>query len=218
MKKIIFIIALLLITSRMLAQDCSQYMYMKKNKVIESTCYNEKGEVLRKVVSTVVNVTTINGTTTANVSTKYFDKNGKPNGEKSISYKCNGGSFIMDMGDNSPQQGNANIKFTASSMEYPSGMKVGDRLKSVTSQVEEKIGGVSSVATSQIERTVVAKENVTTPAGTWNCFKIVNKTTTTIKGYKMAPFTAETTEWYVPNFGIVKVQVIGLTTEITALR
>lgn len=217
MKKFTFIITLLLVTSGLLAQDCSQYMYMKKNKVIESTCYNDKGEVLRKVVSTVVDVTTVNGTTTANVNTKYFDKNGKPNGEKSITYKCNGGSFIMDMGANGSQQGN--IKFSASSLEYPSGMKVGDHLKSVTSKMEEKIGGVTSVGTSQIERTVVARESVTTPAGTWNCFKIVNKTTTTITGYKMAPFTMETTEWYAPDFGIVKFQLGGgLTTEITALR
>jgi hypothetical protein len=85
--------------------------------------------------------------------------------------------------------------------------------------MEEKIGGVTSVGTSQIERTVVARESVTTPAGTWNCFKIVNKTTTTITGYKMAPFTMETTEWYAPDFGIVKFQLGGgLTTEITALR
>ncbi len=216
MKKFTFIIVLLLITSKLLAQDCSQYMYMKKNKVIESTCYNEKGVVLRKVVSTVVDVTTTNGVTTATVNTEYLDKKGKPDEKRTISYKCNGGAFIMDMGGNGPQQ--ANIKFSSTPMEYPAGMKVGDHLKSVTSQMDEKIGSVATVGTTQIERTVVAKENVTTPAGTWNCFKIVNKSTTTLKGYKMAPFTAETTEWYAPNFGIIKVQVVGLTTEITALR
>jgi len=216
MKKIALIIALLLMTFKLLAQDCSQYMYMKKNRIIESTCYDEKGNILRKVISTVADVSTTNGTTTANVVSEYFDKSGKADGKKNISYKCNGGKFIMDMGSNTPQQGN--VKLNVSSMEYPAGMKVGDHLNSVTSQMEEKIGGTTSMGTSQIDRTVVAKETVTTTAGTWNSFKIINKTTTMIKGYKMAPFTSESTEWYVPNFGIVKFQVIGLTTEITGLR
>ncbi len=219
MKNILPAIVLLLVTSRLFAQDCTQYMYMKKNRVIESTCYNEKGDVVRKVTSTVTDVNTTNGITTANVSTVSFDKNGKQEGKRNISYKCSGGKFMMDMGANGQQQGGSNVKVNVSSMDYPVGMKVGDRLNGASAEVEEKIGGTTTKITSQItDRTVVGKENVTTPAGTWSCLKITYKTTVTMKGYKMAPQTVESTEWYVPNFGIVKFSIIGLTTEITGLK
>ncbi len=82
MKKIVFIIALLSVTSKLFAQDCSQYMFMKKNRIIESTSYNEKGNVLRKSVSTFINTTTTNGVTTATVSSESFDKSGKSSGKK----------------------------------------------------------------------------------------------------------------------------------------
>jgi hypothetical protein len=220
MKKFVFIITLLLVTSKLFAQDCSQYMFMKKNRVIESTSYNKKGYVLRKVVSTVTNIATTNGVTTATVSAEYFNKNGKSDGKKNISYKCDGGKFIMDIGSGSAGQAGVNDKLSVSSLEYPTGMKVGDHLSGATSEMENKIGGTTTVATSQItDRTVVSKENVTTPAGTWNCLKITYKTTVTLKGYKMAPQTIESAEWYAPNFGIIKFQIMdGLTTEITGLR
>jgi hypothetical protein len=220
MKKFVFIIALLLVTSKLFAQDCLQYMFMKKNRVVESTSYNKKGDVLRKSVSTVVNVTTTNGITTANVVSESFDKNGKSNGKKGISYKCDGGKFMMDIGPGSAGQADANVKLSVSSLEYPTGMKVGDHLSGATSEMENKIGGTTTIATSQItDRMVVSKENVTTPAGTWNCLKITYKTTVTLKGYKMAPQTMESAEWYAPNFGIIKFQIMeGLTTEITGLK
>ena len=220
MKKIVFIIALLSVTSKLFAQDCSQYMFMKKDRVIESTSYNKKGDVLRKVVSTVTNITTTSGVTTATVSAEYFDKSGKSDGKKSISYKCDGGKFMMDIGAGSAGKANASDKLSVSSLEYPTGMKVGDHLRGATSEMENKIGGTTTIATSQItDRMVVAKENVTTPAGTWNCLKITYKTTVTLKGYKMAPQSIESAEWYAPNFGIIKFQIMdGLTTEITGLR
>jgi hypothetical protein len=220
MKKFVFIITLLSVTLKLFAQDCSQYMFMKKNRVIESTSYNKKGDVLRKVVSTVTNITTTNGVTTASVSAEYFDKSGKSDGKKSIAYKCDGSKFMMDIGGGGTGKAGASDKLSVSSLEYPTDMKVGDHLSGATSEMENKIGGTITTATSQItDRTVVGKENITTPAGTWSCLKITYKTTVTLKGYKMAPQTIESAEWYAPNFGIIKFQIMdGLTTEITGLK
>jgi len=219
MKKIALIIALFLITFKLFSQDCSQYIFMKKNRIIESTCYDEKGNILRKVTSTVADVTTTSGTTTATVVSEFLDKSGKPNGKRTIYYKCNGGKFMMDIEPVNQQKGDANVKLNVGSMEYPSGMKVGDHLNDVNSEMEKKIGGSTMVVNSQItDRTVVGKENITTPAGSWNCFKITYKTTVTMKGNKMPPQAIESTEWFAPNFGIIKFQLIGMTTEITGLR
>jgi hypothetical protein len=226
MKKFAFLIACLFITLRLVAQDCTQFYYMQKNKIIEMSSFDDKGAFTSKSISKVSDVNTVNGVTTATVVSEVFDKNGKSKGRKStMNYKCDGGALTISMNFDDSKKGNSaskknNINFTYA--EYPTGMKVGDHLKDYTSQFTENIGSTAIVATSQIhDRVVVAKENVTTTAGSWNCLKITYKTTVTISGpYKVPPQTEETTEWIVPGFGIVKVAIksLGIMSEITGLK
>jgi hypothetical protein len=252
MKKFVFSIACFIITVQLFAQDCTQYMYMQKNKTIEMTAFDNKKEMTFKSVTKVSDVTTENGTTTANVVAEGYDKNGKLISSTNIVYKCNGGVMMMDMNFNSPQQSSQqNTKMTfkvlnKSFMEYPNGMQVGDHLKDATSQIEMDMNnGMTGVTTTQItDRIVAGKENVTTTAGSWDCFKITYKTTssTTFKGAnadtinsamsamdkiraklgkfapKMPSNTSESTVWYAPGFGMVKVQGKTFVMELTGLR
>jgi len=226
MKKFALLSAFLFTTIQLVAQDCTNYYYLQKNKTVEFTSYDEKGKAIRKSVSKVSDVTTANGTMTAIVVSESFDENGKSRGKLSLSYKCNGGALVMNLNFDDPKkQGKAAksdnvVNTSTSSMEYPSGMKVGDHLKDVVMQMEESIGnGKTVVGTSKItDRIVVAKENVTTTAGSWTCLKITYKTTSTVKGFDMPPQTVTTTEWYVPNFGIVKTELFGTLMELTSLK
>jgi hypothetical protein len=217
MKKALLVVVCFLITAKLLAQDCSQYVYLQKNKTIESTAYNQAGAVMRRNVAYISDVSTVNGTTTATASSESFDKDGKSRGKRNITYKCTGGSFSMDMNSNMPQMGNA--KFSATFMEYPAGMKVGDHFNDVETQSQMTIGSrTMNMSTKITGRQVVGKETITTPAGTWQALKITYKTTTTMEGGPMAPQTIESTEWYVPNFGIVQFQVFGMTVKLTSIK
>jgi hypothetical protein len=217
MKKFVLLSALILIVLKMFAQDCSQYVYMQKGKTIESTAYTGNGAVMGKSVSFVADVTTANGTTTGTVVAENFDRNGKSRGKRNITYKCTGGSFSYDMSSANSQQGGA--KFNTGNMAYPAAMKVGDHFNDFNVQMEMNIGGKTVESTSKItDRTVVARESLTTPAGTWDCLKITYNTTVTMQGMNMPTQTVKTTEWYVPNFGIVQFQVGFITTKITAIR
>lgn len=224
MKKLITIITCLLVSLKLLAQDCTAYYYMQKNKTIEMSTYDEKGAFVRKSVSNVSNVVTSSRGVTATVVSEIFDKNGKTDGKKTtISYTCNGGTIMIDINFNNKTGKTAdNTKMNFVSMEYPAGMKVGDHLKDAVNQYKESIGKETIVATSKIvDRTVAARENVTTSAGSWNCLKITYKTITTLTGpYKVPPQTDETTEWYAPNFGIVKTtfKSLGFTMQLTGLK
>jgi hypothetical protein len=210
MKKLAVITLCILIASKLLAQDCNSYYYMQKNKKIEMSSFDENGKFLRKSVSTVSDLVTANGSVTAKVVSQPIDKNGKPGEKSTVFYKCNGGVITISMDLSNPkkpggsaQKSNMNFSY----LEYPAGMKVGDHLKDATTTLEENIGPETITATSKITgRTVVSRETVTTTAGSWSCLKITYKTTTTLGGKfsKMAPQTTESTEWYVPNFGIVK--------------
>jgi len=251
MKKNLFFIAGLLVTTQLIAQDCTHYMYMQKNKTIEMTAFNDKGDATNKSVTKVSDVNTANGITTANVVVEAYDKNGKLMNSSNVTYKCDGGVMMMDMSFNSPQQSQQNTKIdfkitNKTYMEYPAGMQVGDHLKDATTQMESTMNnGMNSVTTIKItDRTVVGKETVTTPAGSWDCFKITYKTnsSTTFKGAnadtvnsamsamdkiraklgklgpKMPSNTSESTVWYAPYFGMVKFQGKSYMMELTAIK
>jgi len=251
MKKIILLSACLIVASRLLAQDCTHYMYMQKNKTIEMTSTNDKGDITYKSVTKVSDVNTENGVTTANVVSETYDKNGKLLGSTNVTYKCDGGVMMMDMNYNSPQQSQQNPKMSfkvinKTYMEYPAGMQVGDHLKDATTQMESTMNnGMTGVTTIQTtDRMVVAKETVTTPAGSWECFKITYKTTSSMAfkganadtlnsamsamdkmraklgnlGPKVPANTTESTVWYAPDFGMIKYQGRNFTVELTAIR
>ena len=166
MKKITMIIAFFLISHQLLAQDCTHYMYMQKNKSIEMTSFNDKGDITFKTVSKVSNVNTENGVTTATVVADAYDKSGKLINSSNFTYKCDGGVMMMDMSLNSPQQSDQKTKvaikiINKSFTEYPGAMKVGDHLKNASTQMESTMSnGMTAVTIIQVtDRIVIGKLN-----------------------------------------------------------
>ncbi|MGB8192458.1 MAG: hypothetical protein WCF67_11095, partial [Chitinophagaceae bacterium] len=69
------------------------------------------------------------------------------------------------------------------------------------------------------DRKVEAKESVTTPAGTWECYKISSKNKIHVKmGPIGIPMNMEVTEWFAPGFGVVKTESKSGGTMITAVK
>lgn len=59
-------------------------------------------------------------------------------------------------------------------------------------------------------RKVVGNETVTSPAGSWDCFKITYDAdfSTKVMGMSM-PMRMQATEWFAPGFGVVKTESYG---------
>jgi hypothetical protein len=111
-----------------------------------------------------------------------------------------------------------NFKFSTANFKYPPGMKVGDHFDNVTMTMQMTIGGKAMKSSTLIsDRKVVDQESITTPAGTWTCFKMTYNLTTTMEGLS-TPSTMMATEWFVPNFGIVQYSMGNMVTKITAIR
>jgi len=213
MKKILPLLFCLALTTRLFAQDCTQFVYMQKGKTIESTAYNAGGSVMSKSIHHVLDVTTSNGTTLATVEMEHFDKEGKSTGKNTVTFKCNGGVFYFDM---SAMGGGKGVKFSATNMEYPANMRVGDHLKDVEIKMQMATMTVNSKI---VNRQVVSKESITTPAGTWDALKITYQTKVDMPNMPANMGTQTTTEWYVPNFGVVQYNMsMGMTIKITAIH
>jgi len=195
------------------AQDCSTYLFLQKDKTIETTIYNKKGELNGKQVYQVSDVSTNGGTKTGKLASEMFDKKGKSITKANSSVQCNGGVFSIDMRMMLPQQqaeqsnqSETQVTGQGNFIEYPSGIKVGDQLKDGSLAMDIKRGGMTQSLTMQItERKVLAQESVTTPAGTWDCFKISAHSHLSIKtGPIGIPLNYDYTEWYAPGFGVIK--------------
>ena len=207
------------------AQDCQHFLLLQKNKIIEMTIYDKKGQPNGKQVYTVSDVSEGGGMTTGNLASELFDKKGKSMAKAGGVVRCNGGAMLVDMKMLLPQQqqeqyANTQVKADNAYLEYPIGMKPGDALKDGNFAMDINNHGMQQTLTMVIsDRKVEAQESVTTAAGTWNCYKISYKSKMTVKtGIIGIPFTFEGVEWYAPGFGVVKTQSKYGGTEITSIR
>jgi hypothetical protein len=206
-------------------QDCKNYYFLQQNKTIEMTIYNKKGEANGKQVYTVSNVTNNGGSTSATVNSEMFSQKGKSMAKGHSEIKCTGGVMMLDMSMQLPQQqqeqfAKADVKADKIYIEYPVNMNAGDKLKDATLDMTiDNAGMKQSVNMVTSDRTVIAKESVTTTAGTWDCFKITYKSKITIKTMGIGmPFNLEGTEWFAPGFGVVKTESKHGGTAITAIK
>ncbi len=189
------------------------------------TMSNKKGKESGKVIYNISNVSKSGSSVTATVNSEVLDKNGKSVSKAASAVKCSGGVLMMDMKmfvPSSQQQQMGTVSGAAESayLEYPSNMKTGDVLKdgnfSMDFKTQAGMGGHIDVDIT--DRKVESKESVTTPAGTWECFKITYHSKMRFKLLINMPMNVDVTEWYAPGFGTVKTESGGGMTEITAVK
>jgi hypothetical protein len=163
---------------------------------------------------------------TATINSEFVDTKGKTITKGTNNVKCVNGVMQMDMKVFIPAAQQEQMKSgTANAsdvyLEYPANMNVGDQLKDgqLNMDYESSSGLKSSIEISITERKVEGKESVTTPAGTWDCYKISahNKIVSKIAGIGI-PINMDVTEWFAPGFGIVKTESKTGKTEITSIK
>lgn len=224
MKTITFLM-LICFAKGVYGQDCKSLYYLQNNKTVEMTNYNKKGSENGKQVYSISDIKNEGSTVSSTVNVEMFDKNGKSLAKGSDKIQCTGGVLKIDMKMFIPSQHMEQIKnveasATAAYLEYPATMKVGDKLPDGKFNMDYTNNGMAgTMEINMTDRSVDAKETVTSPAGTWEAFKITynSKIKMKIAGIGI-PVNAEVTEWYVPGFGIVKTQSKYGSTLITAIH
>jgi hypothetical protein len=153
------------------------------------------------------------------------DKDGNVLSNSTNAIKCKGGVMMMNMKMALPQQQQAlstegTAKGESAFIEYPSTMKIGDKLKNAQFNMDMSRGGGQQHVNMLISnRKVEGKEKVTTKAGTWDCFRISYTGKITINAMGMVlPIDLTGTEWFAPQFGMVKTKSNFGSSEITAIK
>lgn len=214
MKKIIgyFTTALLLCSFTLLPGDCNTLLFFNEGTSTTITSYNDDGKVTgtTKTLYTKVSKTPLGAS--VNASQENFDKKGKSVTKTDYTLKCEKGTLIIDMKMMMPnQQAEAykdmEVTMDGSNLEFPSDLNVGSSLKDaeVRFTVKTKDGMVmpmSNFAVKIYNRKVEAKESITTPAGTFECYKITENAETKT----MFTIKTKTITWFSFEAGNVKTE------------
>jgi hypothetical protein len=190
-----------------MAQDCPMYYPDVENAQLEYKQYDKKGGLTGSSIQKITSVKKLAGSTELEITAESFDAKGKCQGSVQLKSRCEGGVYYVDMKNYMNQETmesyeDMEMTIEGGNLELPSNMKAGDVLKNGDMKMSFSSGGMTimNMTISVTNRKVEAVENLTTPAGTFECYKISSDVSTKM----MISVKAKSVEWYAKNVGMVK--------------
>lgn len=207
MKTLTSIITFIIIASTAIAQnDCSKYYPLNEGTKFQITVYDKKDRTTGVIDYEVVKVEGSGNDKTGTINSTMKDGKGKNMGDLSFNVNCNGNTASIDFKSMINPQifeqfGEMDYELTGTNMEWPNNLTVGQQLPDASMEMKISMGGMNmNLTTSITDREVLGKENVTTPAGTFDCF-VLTSTTTAKMGISQ---TSTSKSWVTEKIGAVK--------------
>ncbi|MDY0103120.1 MAG: hypothetical protein RBS07_09270 [Lentimicrobium sp.] len=207
MKKITGLLIMLMTAISAQAQNCEGFFPMKQGAVIETQSFNPKDKLQGTNRQTILAVDQIEDGMAITVKSEQLDEKGKPSFEQELTMRCVDDVFYMDMKemlDPKTMGGFKDMEVSVSGvdLEFPGIMEVGQTLNDGNIEMSASSSGftVMNMTVKILNRKVEAYEPVTTPAGTFDCFKISYD----IEMHTIVNIKAKGTEWVAKNVGVVK--------------
>jgi hypothetical protein len=209
--KLFGLLTILLFTSYVIsAQDCIFFYPDAEGAKVEITHYDNKDKITGKSEQEVITIEKAGSNVKAIIKNKYFDKKDEFVFENEMEVSCKEGVFYIEMNNYLNEQALAGFKdmemeIKGDNLQFPPGMKVGDMLDdgTVTMSFNAPAMSMMNMSTTIKNRKVEAIENITTPAGTFKCFKITYDIETETF---MKKITSNALQWFSENVGMVRTE------------
>ncbi len=208
MKKAIASFSLILfVIGGALGQNCSKYYPMNEGASFQYTTYNKKGKVDGIADYKVTDVSTNGGATQATMNIELKDEKGKEVYTTSYTFSCSDNKVTIDyesLMSNSmiEQMKDMEMEITGTDIELPNELRVGQALSDANVAMKIDMGGMSmNMKVDMVNRKVEKQENVTTPAGTFNCYVIYSDNESKMM---MANQSFPSRLWLAEGVGMVK--------------
>ncbi|MEP2934838.1 MAG: hypothetical protein ABJM06_03915 [Gilvibacter sp.] len=204
---LLFIIILSSFTS--LAQvDCKPYVPTEKGTVWEITSYNQKGKMTGRTTYELLDKVESGNDVTFTVKNITYDKKDKEIFENTFEAKCVDGKFQFDMtyrmdGNALQAYDDMDIEVDATEFEIPDmDASPGTQLADGSLVVNIGAGGGLGLKMTVLvtDRLVEAQENITTPAGSFDCVVLTQNISTKM----LLNVKGSSKEWYSENVGMVR--------------
>lgn len=206
-KTLVPLLFTLFIGTSITAQDCEAYFPMEAGALRVMEMYDSKDKPEGKVTYTVENISTEGDITFIHVNMKMEDKKGKEVYDSEMVMECEAGVFRIDMKNYMaagmmPDMGDMEAEVDSKNLEFPAHIEVGMELPDGYITTSMSSGGMTimSMKVEVVNRKVEAMETITTPAGTFECYKISQDSR--IK--TMISMTTSSIEWIAKKVGVVR--------------
>jgi hypothetical protein len=207
MKKLNLIIAVLFVlfvTKIVNAQNCVSWYPVETSSRWETMSYDGKNKLTGVTVSKVLSKETIANGMTVTIESESYDAKNVSQGKNTYAVGCTDGKFYMSMDNlvNKSMYKDMEVNVTSDQMEIPSSPTVGMSLPDgqMTMSVSSQGMPMMNMTIKVSNRKVAAIENITTTAGTFECYKITYDVTTT----SFVNVTTKSVEWYCKETGSVR--------------
>ncbi|MFW5792864.1 MAG: hypothetical protein ACOCWC_01170 [Bacteroidota bacterium] len=196
------------------AQNCNFYYPLVENSKMQYQSFNKKDKLESTQEATVKNVKNVGGAVEATINSKVFDKKNKLMHEGDYTVSCSGNDVSIDMSsflDPAMMAGfeDMEVQLETNDLSIPSELTVGETLKDASLKMVVSTAGMTIANTDlQIKnRKVEGKETVTTPAGTFEAYKVTYDNVITAGAMGMnQTVTTKTIEYLVKDLGSVKTE------------
>jgi hypothetical protein len=179
MKIWILSLVLLMISTATFAQNCMGVEF-KVGSGFEMANFDGKGKPTGKMVYRIVEVASQGGKTLITIDLESYNTKGKSEMKNTYSMTCDGNILTLDASSLvSAEQlksfKDMDMKFTFDNIEYPTKLSAGQKLKDASVKGEGKSGPLAITFKMLIHnRQVTGQEKITTPAGSFDAYKITS--------------------------------------------
>jgi len=206
-KTLAFLSSLLLLIPMADAQSCNSYFDFKTGTVFELSSYSKKDKLESSAKYIVNDVTSSADMTSFDMSVDIKDEKGKSINTADYAVECKDGIYHIDVSRMiSPQLLDAyndmEMEVDGTALEFPNELAVGQTLPGGNCNLKVSSNGmkIMTITCNISDRTVEAEESITTPVGTFDCYKMTYTSEVKI-GLKIK---SSVTEWYAKGIGLVK--------------
>jgi hypothetical protein len=215
---------------------CTNLYLFREGTVIEGASYDAGGKQISTQSSKVLNVSAEGGTLVSEVEMKSKSQ-GQDERVFTGKYSCDGNKLYVDLTNLFGSMDARGATIEGDAIEFPINISEGEVLPDASYTMRMKQGGREMKITSFMkDRKVAGKETITTPAGTFNCYKISanvdakvemdgmdDKTKQVMEAMKKAMPKQSFVMYFDPAVSIVKVEMFSdgkLTsrTEVTSIQ
>ncbi len=213
MKKILLTLVLAFGLNALVAQNnCSKYYPMKDGSSFQYTSFDKKGKNAGASNYTITTAKNSQGQTVATMHIKYADKKGKNTYESNYKITCTGEGIKIDFASLMPsnlleqyKDMDVKIEMDGTDIEVPNNLSVGQQLTDANIQVKMDMGVMKmNIKVDMINRKVEKREQITTTAGTFDCYLITETVLSETMGMAQE---MNSKLWLAESIGMIKQEI-----------
>lgn len=207
-KTLLIGIALLAAPFIMKAQNCDTYFPYKKGLILEQQTFNAKNKLTGSVKQMVTDISVTAAGKKVDLKSDFFDDKGKAAGTANYSVTCKGGVIMIDMRNYMDAKSResfsgANVTIEGTPLDLPTVLTPGQKLPDGNMTIKMTMENSPIAMNMEMKiynRKVEGTESITTPAGTFDCFKISYN----VDVKMMFTMTTKGVEYYSKEYGLIK--------------